>query len=64
MKREIRDVCPGIDTDFCCPGHDTWPCEAYNNRRSIRRRAKDKKKEHRYVRRVKKHKLRNNEDID
>ena len=51
MKREIMSV-PGAVFDCRCPGHDTWPCETYSNRRSKRARARDKKLEHRYARRV------------
>ena len=51
MKREIALV-PGALKSSCCPGHDTWPCETYSNRRSKRARARDKKLEHRYARRV------------
>lgn len=48
MKREIQTL-QRIELP-CCPGHDTWPSGAYNNRRSKHARARDKAKEHKYVR--------------
>ncbi|EBX1873577.1 hypothetical protein DRD23_08690 [Salmonella enterica subsp. enterica serovar Enteritidis] len=56
MKREINDV---IDPGSCCPGHDTFPADTYRSNRSKKARAEGIKKEHRHVRRVKKHRLRN-----
>lgn len=50
MKREIYDV---TNPGRCCPGHDNFPNETYRDARSIRARSQHKKKEHRYVRRVK-----------
>lgn len=55
MKREIKDI---KRITPCCPGHDDWPCETYKSRRSKRARSRDKGKEHRYVRRIKKQMLR------
>jgi len=52
MRREIEDLKGPRALDQCCPGHDTWPNDVYRNRRSIRARARDIKKEHRYVRRI------------
>lgn len=49
MRRDIKLIkpsCPGR----CCPGHDTFPTETYNNRRSKRARSRDKKLEHRMAR--------------
>jgi len=50
MKREIlshkRGVCG------CCPGHDTFPAETYNSRRSKKARARDKKLEHQVARQI------------
>lgn len=36
----------------CCPGHDKFPNDSYNSRRSKKARARDIKKEHRMVRRI------------
>lgn len=55
MKREIKDL---KRITPCCPGHDDWPSETYNSRRSKAARSRDKAKEHRYVRRMKKQNLR------
>lgn len=49
MKREIALVKPGMFG--CCPGHDEFPDGTYRNRRSKKARARDKAKEHRFVRR-------------
>lgn len=54
MKREIKDI---KRITPCCPGHDDWPSETYKSRRSKKARARDKAKEHRYVRRIKKQTL-------
>ena len=51
MKRDIISL-KGRAVSGCCPGHDTWPNESYENRRSKRARSRDKKREHRYVRRI------------
>ncbi|EBQ4063370.1 hypothetical protein BA096_01305 [Salmonella enterica] len=56
MKREINDV---TNPGHCCPGHDTYPADTFSSKRSKHARARDIKKEHRHVRRVKKHRLRN-----
>lgn len=54
MKREIVEICqPG----WCCPGHDKFPGDTYRNNRSKRARSRGIKKEHRYVRRIKKTRL-------
>lgn len=51
MKREIVEIRqPGS----CCPGHDDFPGDTYRNNRSKRARARGIKREHRYVRRIKK----------
>lgn len=50
MKREIKDLKRIYQ---CCPGHDDWPCDTYKSRRSKKARSRDKAKEHRYVRRIK-----------
>lgn len=57
MKRELVDLWDGKDPGNCCPGHDNFPCETYKNARSLRARSRDKKIEHRYVRRVKEYRL-------
>jgi hypothetical protein len=48
MKREIlthrRGDCG------CCPGHDTFPDDTYNSRRSKRARARGKQAEHQAAR--------------
>lgn len=51
MKRELTEITHLKHVSGCCPGHDDFPCETYKNRRSKKRRAKDKAREHRYVRR-------------
>jgi hypothetical protein len=58
MRREIAQIDGALKGSRCCPGHDTWPSETYRNRRSKRARARDIKREHRYVRRVLKARLR------
>jgi hypothetical protein len=35
----------------CCPGHDTYSCEHYNNRRSVKAHTVMSKKGHRVMRR-------------
>jgi hypothetical protein len=52
MKREIEQLKGPRRLDQCCPGHDDWPNDVYRNRRSVRARPRDIKREHRYVRRV------------
>ena len=52
MRREIKEVKLERNVSGCCPGHDDYPVETYKNRRSKKARSRDKKKEHRYVRRV------------
>ena len=48
----------------CCPGHDKFPNETYNSRRSKKARSRDIKKEHRVVRRILKQEIKNNlEDL-
>jgi len=53
MKREYKDIHLLKQLNWCCPGHDTYPCDTYRNNKSKRARSRDKKKEHRYVRRYK-----------
>ena len=48
MKRQILSLKRGVCG--CCPGHDDYPNESYNNRRSKKARARDKKKEHQHAR--------------
>lgn len=52
MKREIEKLRRG--DSGCCPGHDLFPTETYNSRRSKRARARDKKAEHQMVRTIQK----------
>lgn len=52
MKRELKNLKILKFVNCCCPGHDAFPNESYKNRRSKKRRSEDKKREHRYVRRV------------
>jgi hypothetical protein len=52
MRREICLVKKLRDVSGCCPGHDDWPHETYKSKRSKRARARDKAREHRYVRHV------------
>lgn len=62
MKREILDIKRKRHINDCCPGHDDYPSSTYANNRSKRRRAMDISREHRYVRRVKKHILVNKDN--
>jgi len=64
MKRELFDVKRGKMVNWCCPGHDDWPDETYRNRRSKKARSLDKKREHRYVRHVKKYIIGEENDND
>ena len=57
MKRELKYIKRVRHVNGCCPGHDDFPDEAYRNRKSKRARSKGKKREHRYVRRIRKHML-------
>jgi hypothetical protein len=59
MKREIFTFQQGHNITGCCPGHDTWPNDTYRSNRSKRARARDIKKEHRYVRRILNSRLKN-----
>lgn len=43
----------------CCPGHDTFPSETYNNRRSKKAHSRDNKVMHRAERRKYYQKLKN-----
>jgi len=43
----------------CCPGHDDFPSETYNNRRSKKAQTRDTKVLHRWYRRVSKMELKN-----
>lgn len=57
MRREILDLVQCKHISGCCPGHDDYAHETYSNVRSKRARSRDKKKEHRYTRRVSKQML-------
>lgn len=46
MKRDLFFAKPG-DLGGCCPGHDIFPNDTYENRRSKKARSRDKKLEHR-----------------
>lgn len=46
----------------CCPGHDDFPTETYNSRRSKKARARDRGKENRYARRKLKQNLEKDQD--
>jgi len=50
MKRELLTFLSGLNTSGCCPGCDKYPDSKYKNNRSARARARDIKKEHKYVR--------------
>lgn len=52
MRREVEVLKGPRRLDQCCPGHDEWSNSVYGNRRSIRARARDIKREHRYARHV------------
>ncbi|WP_315768481.1 MULTISPECIES: hypothetical protein [unclassified Bradyrhizobium] len=41
----------------CCPGHDLYPSETYNSRRSKKARSRDNAKMHRAFRRTSKQEL-------
>ena len=56
MKREILKLKRHVS--FCCPGHDTFPNETYNSRRSKHARARDKQLEHQVARSISKRQLR------
>lgn len=57
MKRDILRIRLGKMISGCCPGHDDYPNSSYKNRKSKKARAKGKKVEHRYFRRVMKQKI-------
>jgi hypothetical protein len=48
MKRDILNHKRGVTG--CCPGHDQYPAETYNSRRSKKARSKTKKQEHQHAR--------------
>lgn len=50
MKRDMLTIRRG--DCWCCPGHDTYPNETYNNRRSKHARSRDKKIEHQHARSI------------
>jgi hypothetical protein len=52
MKREILQTKRMKHISGCCPGHDTYPVEAYNSRRSQKARSRDKKSEHQAARSI------------
>lgn len=58
MKREILNFKFKKTINGCCPGHDEWPDETYASRLSRKARSRDKKKEHKYVRLLRKQSLR------
>lgn len=58
MRREILNHIRTCCINGCCPGHDTFPNETYNSRRSKRARTRDKKVEHQLARTISKRKLR------
>jgi hypothetical protein len=47
------------DDQGCCPGHDTFPRETYNNRRSKHAQTRDTKVAHRRARRTTRNELKN-----
>ena len=55
MKRDILTLRRG--DCGCCPGHDTFPNETYNSRRSKKARSRDKKIEHQLVRTIHKREI-------
>ena len=57
MKRQILTI-PNTHPGRCCPGHDDFPCETYDNNRSKKARSKGIAVEHRFVRRVLRQQLR------
>ncbi len=52
MKREILEVKRKKHINWCCPGHDIYPDEKYNNKRSAHARSRDKKLEHQHARSI------------
>ncbi|MGX9944918.1 hypothetical protein ACTG4Q_20870 [Bradyrhizobium denitrificans] len=62
MQRHRRPYGRGRRDYGCCPGHDLYPSETYNSRRSKRARARDNAKMHRAHRRKIKQELNNGED--
>lgn len=51
MRRMIFEFKRMKHISGCCPGHDSYPCEAYRNNRSKTARSKSKKLENRLARR-------------
>lgn len=51
MKATIFLVRPDL-TPTCCPGHDLFPNDTYNSRRSKKARARDKKLSSKMARRI------------
>lgn len=62
MKREILQHKRYKHVSGCCPGHDSFPDDHYNSRRSFHARSRDKKREHRYARHLSKQSLRSLHD--
>lgn len=57
MQRQILQFKRGVCG--CCPGHDDYPTETYNSRRSKKARSRDKKVEHQHARSLMKRQLTN-----
>lgn len=55
MKANIFIVRPDLRPN-CCPGHDTFPRDTYNSRRSKKARSRDKKLSNKMARRIMKQK--------
>lgn len=55
MRREILNLRRG--DCGCCPGHDKFPADTYNSRRSKKARSRDRKIENQTVRRIQKRRL-------
>ena len=56
MKREILNYRRG--DSGCCPGHDKFPTETYNSRRSKKARSRNRQIENQVVRQLNKKELR------
>jgi hypothetical protein len=57
MKREI--ITRKRQVSGCCPGHDTYPSEAYKSRKSVHALSRSKVKERQHARTLAKRELRN-----
>jgi hypothetical protein len=52
MKRDILETKRIKNISGCCPGHDSFPADTYNSRRSKKARSRDKQVEHQAARTI------------